>query len=76
MRDVIQYRFFTPYDYMAMYVTSASPLVTWLTFGKIAENPVVTPTTSVQVIRPSGVNRYLQTVTVEATGTTTTTPTE
>jgi hypothetical protein len=57
---------------MAMYVTSASPLATWFAFGKIAENPVVTPTTSVQVIKPSAVNRYLQSVTVEAV---TTTPT-
>jgi hypothetical protein len=72
MNSIIQYRFFTPYDYMAMYVTSASPLATWFAFGKIAENPVVTPTTSVQVIKPSAVNRYLQSVTVEAV---TTTPT-
>lgn len=59
-----------PYDYVAMFVTSATPLATWLAFGKIAENPVVTPTTSVQVIRPSGANRYLQSVTVEAVATT------
>lgn len=72
MKDVIQYRFMMPYDYVAMFVTSATPLATWLAFGKIAENPVVTPTTSVQVIRPSGANRYLQSVTVEAV---TTTPT-
>lgn len=70
MKDVIQYRFMMPYDYVAMFVTSATPLATWLAFGKIAENPVVTPTTSVQVIRPSGANRYLQSVTVEAVTTT------
>jgi hypothetical protein len=40
-----------------------------LTFGKLPENPVVTPTTSVQVIKPSAVNRYLESVTVEATTT-------
>ena len=73
MKDVIQYRFMMPYDYVAMFVTSASPLATWLAFGKIAENPVVTPTTSVQVIRPSGANRYLQSVTVEAVASTPTT---
>ena len=39
----------------------------WLAFGKLAENPVVTPSTSVQVVRPSGANRYLESVTVEAT---------
>lgn len=53
-----------------MFTSSASPLATWLAFGKIAENPVVTPTTSVQVIRPSGANRYLQSVTVNAVTTT------
>lgn len=70
MNDVIQYRFLMPYNYVAMFTSSASPLATWLAFGKIAENPVVTPTTSVQVIRPSGANRYLQSVTVNAVTTT------
>lgn len=70
MNDVIQYRFLTPYNYVAMFTSSASPLATWLAFGKIAENPVVTPTTSVQVINPSGANRYLQSVTVNAVTTT------
>ena len=70
MKDVIQYRFFMPYNYVALFVTNATPLATWFAFGKIAENPVVTPTTSVQVITPSGANRYLQSVTVEAVTTT------
>jgi hypothetical protein len=52
-----------------MYTRNLSPLGNWLTFGKLPENPVVTPTTSVQVIKPSAVNRYLESVTVEATTT-------
>jgi hypothetical protein len=47
-----------------------NPVFPWIFFGKIPENPVVTPSTSVQVIRPSAVNRYLQSVTVNATTTT------
>lgn len=73
MNDVIQYKFLTPFTYMSMFIGNNFPLTNWLVFGKIAENPVVTPSTSVQVVRPSGVNRYLASVTVEAT--TTTTPT-
>lgn len=41
----------------------------YFAFGKLPENPVVTPTTSVQVITPSAINRYLQSVTVNATTT-------
>lgn len=48
-----------------------NPVFSYLAFGKIPENPVVTPSTSVQVVRPSAVNRYLQSVTVNATPTTT-----
>lgn len=70
MNDIIQYRFITPYNYVSMFLGSVSPLTAWLTFGKLAENPVVTPTSSVQVVRPSGANRYLETVTVEAIPTT------
>jgi hypothetical protein len=44
-----------------------NPVFNWLTFGKIPENPIVTPTTAVQVVTPSAINRYLQSVTVEAT---------
>lgn len=32
--------------------------------GKIAENPVITPSSDTQVVEPSGVNRYLQSVVV------------
>lgn len=47
-----------------------SPLARWFAFGKLPENPVVTPTTSTQVIRPSAENRFLETVTVEPIPTT------
>lgn len=67
MNNIIQYRFITPYNYVSMFIQNSSPLATWLAFGKIAENPIVTPSTEVQVIRPSGANRYLESVTVEAT---------
>lgn len=70
MNNVIQYRFLTPFNYASMFIQYNSPLVAWLVFGKIAENPVITPSTSIQVVRPSGANRYLESVTVEATSTT------
>lgn len=70
MNNVIQYRFLTPFNYASMFIQYNSPLATWLVFGKIAENPVITPSTNVQVVRPSGANRYLESVTVEATSTT------
>jgi hypothetical protein len=43
-----------------------NPVVSWLTFGKLPENPVVTPSSTVQVITPSAENKFLQSVTVEA----------
>lgn len=72
--DILQFPFITPYTYALSFTKGCgSPLQQWLVYGKIAENPVVTPSTTVQVVRPSGANRYLQSVTVEATTTTTTT---
>ena len=44
----------------------ACPVLSYITFGKLPENPVVTPSSSVQLIAPSNINRFLQTVTVEA----------
>jgi hypothetical protein len=43
-----------------------NPIFSLLTFNKLPENPVITPTTSVQVVRPSAFNRYLESVTVNA----------
>ena len=71
MNNVIQYRFLTPYNYATMFWNCGSPLENWLVFGKIAENPVITPSTSIQVVRPSGANRYLESVKVKAIPTTT-----
>lgn len=50
--------------------TCHNPIFSFLTFRTLPENPVITPTSSVQVVRPSAANRYLQTVTVEAIPTT------
>lgn len=78
MRSILEYPFITPYNH-AIYASTLgahktdaifSPLFQWLLNGKIAENPVITPGTEVQVVRPSGANRYLETVTVEAVSTT------
>jgi hypothetical protein len=44
----------------------SNTVTNWLAFSKLPENPVVTPTSSVQVITPSAENRYLNSVTVEA----------
>lgn len=67
MTSILQYPFITPYEYSTMFLYTSSPLEQWLLHGKIAENPIVTPSTTTQVIYPSGVNRYLQSVTVKAT---------
>jgi hypothetical protein len=42
-------------------------IMNYLTFGQIAENPVITPSSSVQVVRASAPNRFLNSVTVNAT---------
>jgi hypothetical protein len=40
------------------------PLTRWFAFGKLPENPVVTPTSSTQVVIPSAENKFLESVTV------------
>jgi hypothetical protein len=47
-----------------------TPVVRWLTFGQLPENPVVTPNTTTQVITASAENKYLQSVTVNPIPTT------
>lgn len=47
-----------------------NPVFYWLAFEKLPENPVVSPSGSTQVVAPSAVNRYLQTVTVNPVSTT------
>lgn len=43
-----------------------SPITRWLAFGKLPENPIITPTNSVQVVTASAENKFLQSVTVNA----------
>jgi hypothetical protein len=50
---------------------NVTPINRWLVFGKLPENPVITPSTSVQVVSPSAENRFLETVTVNPIPTTT-----
>lgn len=70
--DILEFPFITPFTYAASFSKNCgSPLQQWLVFGRIPENPVVKPNTSIQVVRPSAQNRYLQSVTVEAIPTTT-----
>jgi hypothetical protein len=47
-----------------------TPVARWLTFGQLPENPVVTPNTTTQVVRPSAENKYLESVTVNPIPTT------
>ena len=69
MNSILEYQFITPYRICLDYVRCMGeyPVVfEWLLNGKIAENPVVEPSNSSQVVEPSGKNRYLQSVTVSA----------
>ena len=67
MISVLQYPFVTPYTYTTQFLTGCtSPLQQWLIYGKIPENPIVTPSSSVQVITASAANKYLKSVTVKA----------
>jgi hypothetical protein len=50
--------------------TTLNPVTRWLAFGKLPENPIVTPTSSVQLILPSAENKFLNSVTVNAIPTT------
>lgn len=51
-------------------LATLSPLAVWFAFGKLPENPVVTPSTTTQVIIPSAENKFLQSVTVNPIPTT------
>lgn len=71
-----QYPVFTPLGLVGMIVNPGicrcgNPVFNWLAFGKLPENPIVTPTTSTQLIAPTSVNKYLQSVTVKPIPTTT-----
>lgn len=51
----------------------ANPVATWLTFGKLPQNFIVTPTAYTQVIRPTSLNRYISSVTINPIPTSSTT---
>lgn len=72
MISVIQYPFFNAYANTVYHIggCSFSPVFEWLLHGKIAENPVITPTDTQQIVRPSSVNRYLESVVVKPIPTT------
>ena len=66
MISVLQYPFVTPYTHTTQFLTGCtSPLQRWLIYGRIPENPIVTPSSSVQVITASAANKYLKSVTVK-----------
>lgn len=64
--DILQYQFITPYSICYDFICTrlTSPLPQWYLNGKLAENPVVEPSTDTQVILPTARNRYLESVTV------------
>lgn len=64
--DILRIPYITPLSYMSNFCTAMpnNSLYNWLIWGRIAENPVVTPTMREQVIMPSAKNRYLNSVTI------------
>jgi hypothetical protein len=69
--NYLYYSSVTPLTFSQHIITTNScgwnnTVFNYFAFGKLSENPVVTPSTSVQVITPSALNKYLQSVTVNA----------
>lgn len=66
----LNYSRFNGYSFLSFMLSpacsQACPVLNWLAFGQLPENPVVTPSSSVQVVYPSAKNKFLQSVTVEA----------
>ena len=52
---------------------NVNPITKWLAFGKLPENPIITPNSSTQVVTASAENKFLQSVTVNPVPTTSTT---
>ena len=75
MISPVNYRCVNGFSFAASFcqpiVSCISPAMAWIAFGKLPENPIITPNTTTQVIRPTSVNRYLQTVTVRPVANTT-----
>ena len=69
MVSQLKFPYFTPVSLVEYVIggtvcSCGNPVFSWLTFGKLPENPTVTPSASTQFITPSSINRYLQSVTV------------
>lgn len=64
---MFNYKNITSLTFCNSLIKIEDPMIGWLLNGKIAENVVVTPSSSTQVITASGPNRYLNSVTVTAT---------
>lgn len=64
--DILQFPYTTPMTLISNFCPTAynSPLYNWLVWGKIPENPIITPTMREQVVIPSSKSRYLNSVTV------------
>lgn len=70
-----KYPYFTPlslaeYTINPVLESCGNPVFNWLAFGKLPENPIVTPSNNTQYIQPSAKNRYLQSVTINPVVTT------
>jgi hypothetical protein len=68
-----QYPTFTPFTACSTFCSVVNPnpnplgnIITYITFRRIPDNPVITPGSNVQVVTPSSMNHYLQSVTVKA----------
>lgn len=69
--SVLQYPYFVgPYftvnNCFCSGVVRSNPVYNWLFFGRLPENPVVSPLYRTTVVEPSARNRALETVTVKA----------
>lgn len=64
--DILSIPFVTPYTYAKTFCGGirSNPTYDWLLWGKLPEDVVVNPSADTQVISASGVNKYLQSVTI------------
>lgn len=71
MISCLQYPFFNSFSFMETAVTrncscsgGVGSIIYSFAFNKLPESPVITPSTSKQIVRPSAFNKYLAQVTV------------
>lgn len=68
------YKYFNPLANVQFHLRGLSycknPVFSWIAFGKLPQNLVVTPSATTQVVYPTAPNRYLQSVTVKPIPTT------